>query len=576
AVEDSNNSKSQEVKALNSRRLEKLQSQLQFFKSSTYKDLDISIEVQASQTKVQAGASTVPIKEENLCSVFNWLNTVNKGYEEINDAQIKHLESSRKSYSSFNKKFSSHLKGLNKKAKGDEKTLLDHYFEKAQFRELYNIIHNLQSLPSFLLTIEALKSYTHCQILAHEKGQGFATSIHSSLNYKTFSRRTSLEGFNKVFQSIKKSKSKIFQSEQYDSKIVEVIGTFLAHSFSGDKYNLVLILGRNGFLPPAPEEFKAFEEISTQLEPVFNAILRRSSIDDKISNIIDVLEAFHLPLAIFDKSERCLFQNETYEHLKDADFKDFQYLEKELQGKNILRLYFKNESREDADLYHFYRVSLLGELLNTLRHELSNPLFGLSLATDMLETDGKDDETVETIQDIKTNSDRCQTIIKNFSSLYEDEDNFKEFDLISLLNETIILTKSETKGIKKEVFSSTEELLVFSNPTWISQVVFNLIINAGQAVKSKFGYNLRDSFVKINVSANDSNIILEIIDNGPGVPEEHLDKLFAAFFTTKESGTGLGLSICKNLMNKLGGDIAHTDTGGEGTKFLLTLPFEKL
>lgn len=575
-MEDPNYSKSQEAKALNLRRLEKLQAQLQYYKSSTYKDLDISIEVQPTSTKVQAGTNCVPVDDINLLSVYTWLNSINKGYEDINEAQIKHLESSRKSYSSFNKKFSTHLKALNKKAKGQEKALLGQYFEKAQFRELYNIIHNLQSLPSFLLTIEALKSYTHCQILAHEKGQGFATSIHSSLNYKTFSRRTSLEGFNKIFQSIKKSKSKIFQSEQYDSKIIEVIGTFLAHSFSGDKYNLVLILGRNGFLPPATEELKAFEEISSQLEPVFNAILRRSSIDDKISNILDVLEAFHLPIAIFDKSERCLFQNETHEHLKDSDVKDYQYLEKELQGKNILRLYFKNESREDADLYHFYRVSLLGELLNTLRHELSNPLFGLSLATDMLETDGKDEDTVQTIQDIKTNSDRCQTIIKNFSSLYEDEDNFKEFDLIGLLKETIILTKSETKGIRKEIQSSADELLLFSNPTWISQVVFNLIINAGQAIKGKFGHNLRESFIHIIVSTDDSHIFLEVIDNGPGVPEEHMEKLFAAFFTTKESGTGLGLSICKNLMHKLGGDISHSRPQGEGSKFLITLPFEKL
>lgn len=575
-MEDSNYSKPQETKTFNTRRLEKLKDQLQYFKSNTSKDLDVSLETSGSDYISTANSNSLTFQETNLPSVFTWLNAITKGYDEISDAQLNHLDSSRKSYSSFNKKFSTHLRGLNKKAKGEERNLLKNYFEKAQFRELYNIIHNIQSLPSFLLTIEALKSYTHCQILAHEKGQGFATSIHSSLNYKTSSRRISLEGFNKAFQSVKKSKSKIFQSEGYDSKVIDVIGTFLGHSFSGDKYNLVLIIGRNGFLPPAKDELDTFEEISSQLEPVFNAILRRSSIDDKISNIIDVLEAFHLPLAIFDKSERCLFQNETYEHLKDGDFKDYQYLEKELQGKNILRLYFKNESREDADLYHFYRVSLLGELLNTLRHELSNPLFGLSLAADMLETDGKDEDTVQTIQDIKFNSDRCQTIIKNFSSLYEDEENFKEFDLISLIKETIILTKSETKGIQKHVIADTNELILFSNPTWISQVIFNLIINAGQAIKAKYGDHLRESFIKINVVTDEGNIFIEVLDNGPGVPEENLEKLFAAFFTTKESGTGLGLSICKNLMNKLGGEITHCNTQDDGTKFLVSLPFEKL
>jgi two-component system NtrC family sensor kinase len=573
-VEDQDYPKHKEAKSLASRRFEKFSKELSSLNNRLGKIIDLELEITKSEkVKLTSKNQAFEMAPEQLACFTSWSNPIFDRYQTILDKNLDHLDKSRKSYSQFRKKFLGHLKGIDRLDK--KNSLLRRYFEEDQVRELYNVIHNLQSLPSFLLTLQVFKSYTVCQILAHEKGQAFANSNFSSAGNKSTSKRFNVEEFNKAFQSIKKSKSKVFTNQSLNNPQVEAIGSFLAKSFSGSRYNIILILGRNDFLPPSVEELKVFNEVTLHLDPVLNAILRRSSQDDKISNLIDVLENINFPISIKNRSDSFLFKNETFETFKESGLKDFQYLERELFGKNILRFYFNREAREDTDLYHFYRVSLLGELLNTLRHELSNPLFGLSLAADIFNNESLDLEIQETIQDIKTNSDRCQTIIKNFSNLYQEEDNFKEFDLINLLKETIILTKSETKGIRKLIESDEDPLILYSNPTWISQIIFNLIINAAQALTDHFTpEKMRNGLISIMVKKENGNITISVSDNGAGIPDQLKDRLFEAFITTKDAGTGLGLAICKSLLKKLDGEIYFKDNIDAGTTFTISLPLE--
>lgn len=575
-MEDQDNPKSQEAKGIVLRRIEKFNKDLSGLNNRLGKVIDLDLEVlKNNKLKLRSNNHSLNIEDENFTCFTSWIGPAISGYNQILENNLEHLEKSRKSYSQFRRKFLGHLKGIEKHEKNNR--LLTRYFEEDQVRELYNVIHNLQSLPGFLLTLHVFKSYTVCQILSHEKGQGFANSNYSSSGSRSTSKRFNVEEFNKAFQSIKKSKSKVFTNQGLNNPKIEAIGSFFAKTFSSNRYNIILILGRNDFLPPSNSELKIFEEVTLHLEPVLNAILRRSSHDDKISNIIEVLENTNFPLSIKNRSDNFLFKNEAFDEIKENELKDYQFLERELFGKNTLRFYFNKESKEDTDLYHFYRVSLLGELLNTLRHELSNPLFGLSLATDILNDDSLDPELQETIQDIKINSDRCQTIIKNFSNLYQEEDNFKEFDLINLINETIILTKSETKGIRKSVQTDQSPLILYSNPTWISQIIFNLIINAGQALAEHFSpERIRDANISIVIKSDDNNLSISVSDNGTGIPDQLKDRLFDAFMTTKDAGTGLGLTICKSLLNKLDGEIFFTNNSENGTTFTITLPIEKL
>jgi signal transduction histidine kinase len=197
-------------------------------------------------------------------------------------------------------------------------------------------------------------------------------------------------------------------------------------------------------------------------------------------------------------------------------------------------------------------------LLNTLQHELSNPLFGLNLTSSLLIHETTDPETLSTLNDICQNAIRSQTIIKNFSNLYNEKEDLKNTNLVSLVEETLTLTKSESKQIRKEVrcinFDSSSGLFLQTNPTYLTQIIFNLIINASQAIKNAT-QGLSSHRIVIELEEMKNEIVVRVIDDGPGITKNIENEIFRPFFTTKDSGTGLGLSICKNLALELGAEI---------------------
>ncbi|UUZ97311.1 ATP-binding protein [Paenibacillus sp. P25] len=99
------------------------------------------------------------------------------------------------------------------------------------------------------------------------------------------------------------------------------------------------------------------------------------------------------------------------------------------------------------------------------------------------------------------------------------------------------------------------------------QLLLNLVKNAFEAIPEQ-------GIVSIRLSLADRDAILEIQDNGKGIPESELDKIFIPFYTTKDSGTGLGLSICHKIVQDHEGTIEVESELGKGTKFTITLPVQ--
>jgi two-component system C4-dicarboxylate transport sensor histidine kinase DctB len=102
----------------------------------------------------------------------------------------------------------------------------------------------------------------------------------------------------------------------------------------------------------------------------------------------------------------------------------------------------------------------------------------------------------------------------------------------------------------------------------VVQILFNLIVNASQSLK---GTNSQKE-ITINIDSNEKNIFIDVIDNGPGIPENKLTELFKPFFTTKSQGTGLGLVLSRNLALKMGGNLEYIPNLNKGAHFKLTLP----
>lgn len=446
---------------------------------------------------------------------------------------------------------------------------------RSLYQEINNNLQTIQTLPSFLINTHPFDLYDSCQIIAHPKGSQTAQSYSSIKNSGSSSQEIKADVFVNLFKLIKKSKSKIFNQSQINKEEVIPVGQFLAKEFTTSLHNIILIVGRNEFLPPEPEELDNFNTLIESLTPLFNGLLNRGQINARIENLISILELFPVPLAIYSSNGNLIFHNTEFENSHKAEGLKASFVEKiyNLSGGNRLKVYYAIKT-EDADIYHYQRVSLLGELLNTLRHELSNPMFGIQLASDLLKHEVDDEELKETIVDIHNYSNRCQEIIKNFSSLYKDESNIETIDIHLLLNEALLLAKSEIKGIPQEkILPQKNSVFIETNPTWLTQIVFNLVVNSSHAIKSKNIDDMRSEKIKIEAYTDKSFLFIKVKDSGPGIPDDLKANIFKPFFTTKSKGTGLGLSICSSLIRKLGGTIKITDDNELTTCFEVILPF---
>ena len=346
-------------------------------------------------------------------------------------------------------------------------------------------------------------------------------------------------------------------------------GSFLAKEVMSKKYSLVAVVSRHDFLSYSKDEVELFETCIDLLQPHFERLIDQEFSDKRISELRVCLKDFPLPLRIRDGVSGTSFMNDLYtSELQEKDI----FFNKKVQGPFTLDLYDSDELRHYAfDLFHFQRISLLGELLNTLRHELSNPLFGLKLGSQLFGTMEVEADSKEIMKEIEKNINRCQIIIENFSNLYQVQTETKPVSLKKILDESIVLSKSEIREVRKniEFKDDTQELQLDVPLIFVVQIIFNLIVNAAQAMKNM----TTPRELNLSVSSSDGQIFIDVFDNGPGIPEDKLSQLFKPFFTTKSQGTGLGLVLSRNLAVKMGGNLEYlVNNNHKGAHFRLTLP----
>lgn len=447
--------------------------------------------------------------------------------------------------------------------------------ETTHYEELLDLAQRLSSLNTFpkdLLSLKCFRNFQYSQIITLEKGKSSAQSFFFDVYQGSSSSRISTTDFNHLFNLVKKSKHKHFDQSTNNSDIISSMGIFLAKEFSFKEHNYIIIVSRNDFIPCTKEEIKEFEQIIDILAPFINTGLKKVQEDAKTQQLVQIFEQLNLHIAITDNNNKFIFKNSYFDtaNLKE---KNSEYLFLPIDdGKKVIIKKNQDESIV-SDLHHHHRVLLLGELLNTLRHELNNPLFGIKMAAEILSQDAKDSDTQESFLEISKYSNRCQTIIQNFSELYSDNVSTSIINLKKLINETLLLTKSEIKQIRYNIYYKgfeNDNVSIETNPVWLTQILFNLIINAGQAIKLN-DEDLKNHYINLYVNKSNMSVTFTVEDSGPGIDSKIFDTIFKPFFTTKDSGTGLGLAICKNLARKLKTTISYSNRASGGTIFSFTL-----
>jgi len=218
-------------------------------------------------------------------------------------------------------------------------------------------------------------------------------------------------------------------------------------------------------------------------------------------------------------------------------------------------------------------LALIGEVVSSIAHSLSNPLNIISGNADYLLLNKKsgepDYEELKTIVDETTRITKSLRGLLNFSRPLTVEKT--KTDINVLIDEIIANVKyssgNKTVNIKKSLDKALPMILI--DKAQIEEVITNLVINAIQAFTSK-------GEVTIKTKTSASSMIIEVTDDGPGIPKENMEKIFRPFFSSKGygKGTGLGLSIVKRIINEHKGTVKVQSQIGKGTTFTVQLPIQ--
>ncbi len=230
-----------------------------------------------------------------------------------------------------------------------------------------------------------------------------------------------------------------------------------------------------------------------------------------------------------------------------------------------------------AHLMEMDRMVAVGTLAAGVGHEINNPLsymlLNLHYCREQLATAPTSlaDALGAPLQESIAGGKRIQTIVSALSAMSRSDLGRSPVAVSTAIDSAVAICGNEIRHRAHLVVEHDPSALVVANEARLSQVFLNLLLNASHALSAS-----RRDAAKIHVRSfqEDDQVVVEVRDNGPGVPRELIQRIFDPFFTTKPvgEGTGLGLSICRDTVFALGGRLEVESEPGDGACFRVVMP----
>ncbi len=256
-------------------------------------------------------------------------------------------------------------------------------------------------------------------------------------------------------------------------------------------------------------------------------------------------------------------------------------------GRRVLGAFTDLSQRKEVEaireqLARQERLVTTGTLAAGIGHEINNPLtyilgnaeFALEelLAIAGASPSARMRDMLDLVGGIRDGAERIRKIVRGLRAFARADTVCMPIDVHASLEVAINMAVHELRQRATVITDLGSVPLVLADEAGLSQVLVNLLVNAGQAFQSN---DPASNEIRIRTSmAPDQQVAIEVSDNGPGIPPLVLPRIFDPFFTTKPvgKGTGLGLAICHNVIDGFGGSLTCETEVGKGTTFRVLLP----
>jgi len=397
------------------------------------------------------------------------------------------------------------------------------------------------SLYTALFILGALILYQIYSLIYYvEKTNRDLARFFQSIKYEDFSQTFKVEGYGTSFDSLKAAFSEVMNAFRktraekeehfrYLQTVVQHIGIGLIAFQPDGEVELINTAAKRLLNVASLKNIKSLETLS---KPLVKALLRLRSRESTLVRVEEKNELLHL----------ALYATEFKLRAQKFSLVSIQNIHSELEEKEM---------------------EAWQKLIRVLTHEIMNSITPIASLTSTMsdlirEAYGKkvkpkklENEALQDIQQALQTIQKRSQGLQHFVDAYRNltlipKPNFQIFSVRELFNRIrkLMQVNIEKNSIRFEVNVDPETLELTADPELVEQVLINLMLNAFQAVEGR-----KDAQIELKALLDGrGRIIIQVADNGPGIPKENIEKVFVPFFSTKEGGSGIGLSLSRQIL----------------------------
>lgn len=256
-------------------------------------------------------------------------------------------------------------------------------------------------------------------------------------------------------------------------------------------------------------------------------------------------------------------------------------------GNNFKIVIFRDvteESRLEKHALESSKMAELGIIGSSIAHELNNPLGGMLNFLQLMKMDlKKEDPIFDDVTDMESAAKRCKDIVESLLGFARksNTENDDSFDFNDVIHHSLKLVEIQTKsmGIQVDWSRDSRALMMSGNSNQLVQALRNILQNSIEAIERK--KELDNGFIghiELDVSVKGKTLVLEIQDNGDGIPADALPKIFNPLFSLRKTGlaTGLGLTVAFKIISEHNGSLEISSHQGAGTTARISMESPEL